>query len=238
MAFSLMRTWRRVVAVLFVVGTALLFHRWWQVASTRADRRRPAPESAEANEPDRASTDEPRAPVRTSGTVRPGGLPPLDRAHADRMRAQIHAWLADGGSPSPKTRGPDASASPAAFPSMPLLGVDDAGRPQVDPAYVQKRVHEDLFPVAQKCYADALARRPGLSGKLVVYFRVIGDKSVGGVVDEVRVLGDTTLDDAELQTCVRESMMAVTFDAPPDDEGMTVVYPLLFSPDDEEGGRP
>ena len=33
-----MRTWRLVVIVLVVLGTAFLFYRWWQVASSRAER--------------------------------------------------------------------------------------------------------------------------------------------------------------------------------------------------------
>ena len=54
------------------------------------------------------------------------------------------------------------------------------------------------------------------------------------MVDEVKMLGDTTLDDAEMQDCVRESMMSVSFDAPPGDGELTVVYPILFSPDEPD----
>ena len=52
----------------------------------------------------------------------------------------------------------------------------------------------------------------------------------------MKLLDGTTLDDAEMQTCVRESMMSVCFDAPPGDGELTVVYPIEFSPDEPEAG--
>jgi hypothetical protein len=118
---------------------------------------------------------------------------------------------------------------------MPVIGLDDAGNPKVDPKYIQARVREDLFPLALDCYNAALKRNPQLAGKLNVYFRVIGDHKVGGVVDEAKLLDGTTIADPEMQTCVRESMMSVSFDAPPQDGELTVVYPIEFSPDDPDG---
>jgi hypothetical protein len=73
-------------------------------------------------------------------------------------------------------------------------------------------------------------------GTLSVFFRVIGDRKVGGVVDEARMTDETTIADPEFQTCVRESMMSVSFDAPPGDGEITVVYPILFSPEEPEAG--
>jgi hypothetical protein len=147
-------------------------------------------------------------------------LAKLDRARADGVREAIHASLGD---------------ARAAWPAMPTAR-DDAGNTTVDRSYIQQRIHEDLFPLARQCYEDALQRRPGLGGKLAVYFRVVGDRRVGGVVDEVKMTSDTTLDDAELQTCVKESMMSVTFDAPPGDGELSVVYPIVFSSDEPDAG--
>jgi hypothetical protein len=156
------------------------------------------------------------------------------------MRAQIRALLAEAGAaaaaPAPGPSATPSSAAAPRFPTMPTIPDPDAGGTKVDPAYIQKRVREDLFPLAKGCYVTALEKKPRLAGKLAVYFKVIGDRKVGGVVDEVKILGDTTLDDAEMQDCVRQSMMSVTFDAPPDDGALTVVYPILFSPDEPEGG--
>ena len=35
---------------------------------------------------------------------------------------------------------------------------------------------------------------------------------------------------------MRESMMAVSFDAPPEGGSVTVKYPIVFSPEDDDGG--
>jgi hypothetical protein len=236
-----MRIWRRVVVVLMVVATALLFYRWWQSASSRAERR---PEGArDLGDTERLAARAARPPGLApgqqgggSGNDEPG--PKLDRAKADKMREEIRALLAEAG---PLGLMGAASAEPAAprdagFPTMPTLGNWDGGDPKVDPKYIQQRVHEDLFPIARACYGDALKRDPKTSGKLVVSFRIIGDHKVGGVVDDAKLTDETTISDPEFQTCVRESMMAVSFDAPPNDQEITVVYPIVFSPEDDEAG--
>lgn len=52
-------------------------------------------------------------------------------------------------------------------------------------------------------------------------------------------MGDgTTITDPEVQICLRESMMSVSFDAPPRGGEVTLVYPLAFSPGDDEAGTP
>jgi hypothetical protein len=236
-----MRTWRRVVIAVMVVATALLFYRWWQAASSKA-----APRGQAAAEDDEATPAAARAPHPPgpppreqgggNGSGEPG--PTLDRAKADRMREELHALFAEAGVLGLMGA---VSAEPAAprdagFPTMPVLAVGDGGDPQVDPKYIQQRVHEDLFPIARACYGDALKRDPKTSGKLVVSFRIIGDHKVGGVVDDAKLTDETTITDPEFQTCVRESMMAVSFDAPPGDREITVVYPILFSPEDDEAG--
>jgi hypothetical protein len=163
----------------------------------------------------------------------------LDRVRADRMREQIRAFFAEAGSVA-RTRPPsqpeDAAAASAGFPTIPVLTDGDGGSDRIDPNYIRTRVHEDLLPLAKDCYASALKRDPKMAGKLVVHFRIIGDRKVGGVVDETKLLDGTTLTDPEMQTCVQESMMSVSFDAPPGDKEITVTYPLVFSPEDDDGG--
>ncbi|HEY1692080.1 MAG TPA: AgmX/PglI C-terminal domain-containing protein [Polyangiaceae bacterium] len=236
-----MQTWRRAVMVVLALGGVLLLWRWWSMASEKVARR-----AAGVDVPA-----EPGSEGDPGGTLSAGGgggepaAPPLDRAKADAMRARIRALLAqavaEAGAAAPSAARPSASAAPSAsfalpFPTMPQIPDLDGGGTKVDPDYIRKRVREDLFPLAKDCYATALEKNPKLAGKLAVYFKVIGDRKVGGVVDEVKILGDTTLDDAAMQDCVRESMMSVSFDAPPEDGALTVVYPIDFSPDDPEGG--
>jgi hypothetical protein len=236
-----MRTWRIVVVVAFVLGTGFLFYRWWQVASSKAERRHGG-----QGEPDESAQPAALGMGAGGGQGGQGAAaasaehegPPLDRAKADRMREQIRALLADaglwalGGKPVEQP-----SAKPAgSYPTMPLNPNRDAGEAAVDPEYIKQRIHEDLFPLAKQCYTNALEKNPKLGGRLEVSFKVMGDKKVGGVVDEVKLLDGTTIDDPEMQTCVRESMMSVSFDAPPDDGALTVVYPIEFSPGESDGG--
>jgi hypothetical protein len=234
-----MRTWRRLVVVLMVVATALLAYRWWEGASSKAQRRSGAAMTESQDE--EPNTGAAAALPPTHESVDAGvshGAPKLDRAQADRMRDAIRALLAEAGvlGESGEPIEAAASASTFAFGSMPVLGLDDAGNPRVDPKYIQARVREDLFPLALDCYNDALKRNPKLAGKLVVYFRIIGDRKVGGVVDEAKLVDGTSIDDGEMQTCVRESMMSVSFDAPPHDGEVTVVYPIEFAPDEPDSG--
>jgi hypothetical protein len=234
-----MRVWRRLVVILVIAATAALLYRWWQTASSKSQRR---------GSPTRANDDPEVTATGAAGASFPAresasdagtqhGGPKLDRAQADRMREEIRALLAEAGVLGLAGEPIEAGAAVPAptFGSMPVLGLDDAGNPRVDPKYIQARVREDLFPLALDCYSDALKRSPKLAGKLVVYFRVIGDHKVGGVVDEAKLVDGTTIDDREMQTCVRESMMSVSFDAPPHDGELTVVYPIEFAPDDPDG---
>jgi hypothetical protein len=229
-----------VVVVLALAGVLLLW-RWWSMASERVARHA----AGVPAESDEASGDDGKGTLSAGGGGGEPAAPKLDRAKADAMRAQIRALLAQAAAEAAAAGGrgvgPQAKAAPSGslalpFPAMPTIPDLDGGGAKVDPAYIQKRVREDLFPLAKDCYQTALEKKPRLGGTLAVYFEVIGDRKVGGVVDDVKILGETTLDDAAMQDCVRESMMSVTFDAPPEDGALTVVYPIVFSPDDPEGG--
>jgi hypothetical protein len=59
--------------------------------------------------------------------------------------------------------------------------------------------------------------------------RSVGDTAVGGGVDSVRVDAASTPSASDFATCVRESMMAMTFHAPPNGR-VTFTLPLDFAP--------
>jgi hypothetical protein len=102
--------------------------------------------------------------------------------------------------------------------------------------YLQARIREDFYPMAKACYEDALVRQPLLAGQVVVDFMIVGDAKVGGIVDQAKINERTTIADAKMTDCMRESMLSMVF-APPDDGGwMTVTYPFEFSPGEEDGG--
>jgi hypothetical protein len=214
-----MRTWRRFVVALFVLGTGFLFYRWWTNASERGSRRAPS-----TDEP--SGVDAPASTGASSSGPSPG--PVLDRTKADRMREEIRALLAEAGAPS--------GASGAAYPSMPVVPEADGRGTKVDPEYLQRIIARDFVPLARSCYDGALAKNPALSGKAVVRFEILGDRKVGGVVSDAKLVDGTTIEDLSFRTCVTESMMSLSFDAPPEDGTLSVTVPMRFSPTRLDGG--
>ncbi|MFO0648239.1 MAG: AgmX/PglI C-terminal domain-containing protein [Polyangiales bacterium] len=150
-----------------------------------------------------------------------------DRATRDLVRAQIYrAWAEAMGDPTP------AQVDPLHAP-MPTL---DGGR--VDPNYLRQRIREDFVPMAASCYEQYQRRAPGQQGRVVMRFVILGDVHAGGVVDEAELegsdggLGDGGTGDPEFATCLRESMMAMAFQPPPESGRLRVTYPFTFRPDD------
>jgi hypothetical protein len=205
-----MRTWRRVVIAAVVLATAFLLYRWWQQTSSRADRH-----------------------ARRAGD--PPASPKLDRALADRMREQIRALLAEAG-PMVAGAAPSATPTPApSFGTMPLVPDLDGGT-KVDPNYLRSVVRRDFLPLAKDCYGTALAKNPQLEGRIELHFQILGDRKVGGVVDGAEFTDRTTIDDPEMRTCMMESMLSVSFDAPPEDGTLSITYPFEFLTGEPEGG--
>jgi rRNA maturation protein Nop10 len=151
------------------------------------------------------------------------------RKARDEKRAEILAAIQRRRAASaPLLQKAAASASTAA-------AEDEPPRGHYEASYIRQVFREDMFPIMKQCYDSALKRRPTLGGKLVLKFAIVGDPQVGGVVEDAEFAGESDLQDDEMQTCVRESLLALTFDKPPEGGGkVTVTYPILFSPDDEE----
>lgn len=149
--------------------------------------------------------------------------------HADDMRRQIAELSRNRASPAPPIPTPQP-------PSMPAAEGDgnQVGKPLGK--YVDNLLKQQFQPVAEACYDELLSRSPSAAGSLVLNVKVVGDASVGGVIEEVEIAPESTLDDSELRLCLRESMFAMAFDAPPGGAGeLTFSYPLQLSP--EPAGR-
>jgi len=161
-----------------------------------------------------------------------------DRARADRMREELRALFAERGpawgAPAPSASTPGAPSAPN-FPTMPVLDGGHAGE-VVDPDYLRKVLREDFIPLARQCYDAASAKNPALAGKVELKFRILGDPSVGGVVSEATLGDKTTVVDPEMETCIKESMMSVTFAAPPKGGELAVSFPIRFSHDEPDAG--
>jgi hypothetical protein len=103
--------------------------------------------------------------------------------------------------------------------------------PSLDPSYVREAIKEQLVPVAVDCYNTALQQDPELGGKLILRFTIVGVEEIGGVVEEAEVDEESTLDSEFVRECLRESVMDVTFEPPPDGGRVEVSYPLTFEPE-------
>jgi hypothetical protein len=214
-----------VVASLSVALGALFYERRPDQAAPQVD----APEAEATEAPTTAALPRQGAPPQR-------GAPVLDRKRADEMREQLRALFAEAGAMW-GTGEPDPVAAPrAGFPEMPAPAGSGNQAQSAQGKYIQSVVREQFFPLARQCYESASAKHPGLAGKVVLEFRIVGDKRVGGVVDQA-TLGDAgTLRDDAFSQCMTESMMSVSFDAPPHGGEVTVKYPIEFSPDEPDGG--
>jgi RNA polymerase sigma-70 factor (ECF subfamily) len=152
------------------------------------------------------------------------------RQARDEMRSQILESLRKRDAGAPPAPPPPAVARRSDPPPPP------AARGHYEASYIQEHFREDMFPLLRSCYEDALRRHPTLGGKLVLSFGIVGDSSVGGVVEDADFAEDSDIQDDEMRTCVRESLMTLTFDKPPTGGGyVTVRYPIAFSPGSDEG---
>jgi hypothetical protein len=166
--------------------------------------------------------------------------PPSASPEARRARDAMHQQildalrLRDAGAPPPRAPSPPPSA-PAARADATRPADDSALHGSYDPEYIRENVHDQIFPLLRSCYDAALARNPKLSGKLVFSFRLVGDPSVGGVIEEAEFGEGSDIKDTEMETCTRESLLSLTLDKPPSGGGyVTVKYPVVFAPGDDE----
>jgi hypothetical protein len=194
---------------------------------------------------DSSSVEVARSPVAVSAPVQVIAAP----AEAIAEPAQVAVALppANAGQPSIRrnrmTRdvkreqiwsalGREHKLAPAA-PGSAAPDKDDAEQlPALDPQYIRSAIAEQLLPVAIECYESALADDPELAGKIVAEFTIIGVEEVGGVVEEASIREDeSTLDNELVRECMRESLLAVSFEPPADGGFVQVTYPFEFSPE-------
>ena len=222
------RTVFGIVAVLAGLAVALSVYLHGRPSGEVAPVDTTEPEATEA----RASLADPRQAPSPKGTA-----PVLDRKRADEMRERLRALFAEAG-PGWGAGEPDpAAAQPrTGFAEMPAPAGSGNQAQGEQGKYIRSVIREQFFPLARQCYDSARIKHPGLAGKIELEFRIVGDKRVGGVVDQASLGDGGDLRDDAFSQCMTESMMSVTFDAPPRGGEVTVKYPFEFSPDDPDGG--
>lgn len=91
----------------------------------------------------------------------------------------------------------------------------------------------DVLPLVKECYDDLLDRLPGTNGRMELKFTIMGDESVGGIVDEMDFGEGSEIRDADFRECLSETMMSTVFAAPEGGGRVHVLYPFLFAVDPE-----
>ena len=220
------------VAVLAVAGLGASAFVFLLMGGPAEDTERPTPAPANAvavAEPGGdmpATAPEPApAPVPAAGP-RPASPPQAeagDRMARDLERQRIWSSLRREHGLTPAKPGA-AAPDPEAAAQLPAL----------DPAYIKAAIAEQLVPIAIECYESALEDEPALAGKLITNFTIVGAEDIGGIVEDATIAEESTLESAFVRECMRESLMAVSFDPPTDGGRVEVTYPFVFEPDPAE----
>jgi hypothetical protein len=182
----------------------------------------PTPPAAQTLGVASAATGVPGAQVAAEPGAAPTRLPPYegpvrDRGRADQLREALTALVVskhgteDGTMPSSVGSGNQAKEA--------------LGR------YVDAVMQEQFVPLAGSCYEALLETKSAAHGTVTLDFSIVGDRSVGGVVLEVEMALGPALKGGEFEMCLRESMYAVVFDAPPGEDGtVSVTQSFELSP--------
>ena len=221
---------KRYVPVL--VGAAILigvlaFRPWASVEPATSDNVNDAPTTQkESAPPSRFAGDaKPSAPKVTEKKRK------VDEAERERYRRAIRDAIAQrdtGTKPSPPSAPDDRP--PTDERDQPGEGLKDRSGGKL--AGLMKDLQEDVMPLADECYEQALERDPTIAGGLGLQFAIMGDEEVGGLVESVELEEDSDIRDPEMLECMRETLLSTIFPAP-DDSGETGVrLTLEFSPDE------
>lgn len=148
----------------------------------------------------------------------------------EALRKRILAgWAATGE--------PEVAAAAKEGRFIPAPEGPDGGR--MDPKYIQEVVRGEFFPMAKKCYEELLTRKKDAQGRVEMSFTIVADEKLGGILEDVQAdHGDGGLADERMTTCMRESMSSLAFRPPAHGGYVTVVYPIVFSPDEPDASGP
>lgn len=110
---------------------------------------------------------------------------------------------------------------------------DDTATGTLSKEYIRKTVVEEALPLVKECYDNLLETDPDAVGRVVLQFAIMGDESVGGIVEEVGFSEDSELQDEDFRECVAQSMMSTVFDPPAGGGRVVIHYPFVFTNEDD-----
>ena len=239
-----------VVVLVGLVGAVWFKARETAGAPSRSSRG--AAEAVAASEPSPRGLPPPPAGAAAPLTWGEDGSRPTPEAiasarrQADAVRAFLEEAIARRAAPSaaPSREPPgNAPLDPSAASASVMMPAPIGSGNQANEAlgrYVGDVIRKDFFPMGGSCYADLQAHQPDAKGRVVLDVTVLGNPAVGGIVDDVTLDPTSTLTDPDFVTCMRESMLAMVFKAPPSGhDRVTFTIPMDLSPDPPpQGGEP
>jgi len=147
------------------------------------------------------------------------------KVHDELRKRLLTAWAAESD--------PEVAAAAKQGRFLPAPAGEDGGR--MDPKYIQEVVRGEFMPMAKKCYEELLTRKKDAKGRFEMSFTIVADEKQGAILEDVEAdHGDSGVADEKMTTCMRESMNTLAFRPPAHGGVVTVVYPILFSPDEDD----
>jgi|GEM_PF-5166978 len=112
---------------------------------------------------------------------------------------------------------------------------------QTKKAFLEKRnalieAFQPSLPAITRCYAEALARKPGLEGSIIARLKIVTGPDGLGKVSEATIDKDYTLASTSVASCALEELSRARLPAPAEADA-EVELPLVFNRG-ENGGEP
>ncbi len=216
-------------AVVLAILVAILLWRPWDEGDEPISRAR-----AEAPAVERAAPSQPRSePIEVAVPRAVTKKKGVSKEERTRYQRAIRRAMSERGSKASEVDGersaPERSPEQKAAPGDGLTDRSDGSL-----TGLLKDFNDDVMPLADECYQQALERDPELAGGLNMQFQIIGDEEVGGLVESVDLLEDSDIQDAEMIECMRETLLSTIFPAPDGSGSTGVELSLRFAPDEPE----
>ena len=149
-----------------------------------------------------------KRPLERTPTV-PSAAPldvPTQRMRRETLRTKILTAILDEASAPP----PPAKEAPGRALTKALVGVPSVSFPT---EYIAGIERGQLDVLTRKCLEAARAKKPDAQGEIRVRYVVLSAPNIGGVIEDATV-DESSLDD-DLEECIHESFLELTFDPAP-----------------------
>ena len=204
-----------IVAAVIIIVVASVFFGFRKAAREHADDDETPPASAS---PTMSSPSTSSSPSKSRAAGTPLEHPRAVRRIDPESRKLLLAEIAAARARREKTN----TVPPGAPPAPPATQ-------ELTKEYIGTQIRE-LIPLLEECYTKALEDDPKLGGRLLVKFAIGGEPDVGGLVEESEVdPAGSTIQHAGMNECVRETMFAAEFVAPPEGARVKVHYGFEFT---------